>query len=330
MTLTIENLSVTYGDVPALTNVNIKVEPGEICALMGRSGSGKSSLLRAAAGIVATTAGTISVGDRDVTNLAIHERRIGLMFQSYALCPHLNVADNVAFGIAKHPDRGPRVAELLALVDLTGFETRAVGDLSGGEQQRVALARTLAPSPEVMFLDEPLGSLDTALRQTLLTDITSILATMNIPVVYVTHDPAEAFAIADSITVLHRGVVNSEGPPRVLWTTPPTAVTARLLDRESVVEAATLPPVIRGDNTGTVLVPTEAVELLAVDPPKTWDAPADALEATVRHVVFAGLSSRATVQCADAMLTLDTTRDLTRNQKVYITVDAAAVTGLSA
>ncbi len=324
MTLAINDLAVAYDDIDALTDVTLNVERGEIRALMGRSGSGKSSLLRAAAGIVPISSGTIHIGDRNMTTLPIHERHIGLMFQSYALFPHLNVADNIAFGISKDSGRNCRVAELLEMVDLTGFEGRAVGDLSGGEQQRVALARTLAPSPDVLFLDEPLGSLDTALRQALLADMGDIFATMDIPVIYVTHDPDEAFAIADSITVLDDGTVDAQGPPHSLWTAPPTVTTALLLDRESVVDAADLPASVRGTRTGPALVPTEAVHLA--------DAESESgigINATVRHVVFAGLTSRATVQCGNATLTLDTTTQLSRDQRIHIVIDTTAVTSLA-
>lgn len=325
MTLKIDNLTVRYGDVAAVDGVTLTVERGEIRALMGKSGSGKSSLLRAVAGIVPVSSGMVEIRGRDVTELPTHERRIGLMFQSYALFPHLSVAANVAFGISKLPNTAKRVVELLNMVDLAGFQKRPVGDLSGGEQQRVALARTLAPSPDVLLLDEPLGSLDTALRKTLLTDMEAIFGASDIPVLYVTHDPNEAFAIADSITVLSdASTVDAEGTPRSLWTAPPTAMTAQLLGRESVAIAADLPETIAGDFSGTVLVPTEAVRLTGTDV-----APTDHFDATVLHVVFAGLTSRATVQCGKATLTLDTTADLARGLRVQIAIDATAVIPLA-
>lgn len=325
MTLSIDKLTVRYGEVVAVDGVTLTVERGEIRALMGKSGSGKSSLLRAAAGIVPSSSGTVTVGGRDITDLPTHDRRIGLMFQSYALFPHLSVAANVGFGISNLPDTDRRVAELLDMVDLAGFEERPVGDLSGGEQQRVALARTLAPSPDVLLLDEPLGSLDTALRQALLADMGAIFTAAGVPVLYVTHDPDEAFAIADSITVLSdAGTVDSEGTPQSLWTTPPTAMTAQLLGRESVAVAADLPETIAGDFSGRVLVPTEAVRLTQTD-----IAPTDRFDATVLQVVFAGLTSRATVQCGKATLTLDTTADLARGQRVQIAIDVTAVVRLT-
>lgn len=325
MTLRIDNLAVKYGEVVAVDGVTLIVERGEVRALMGKSGSGKSSLLRAVAGIVPVSSGTVDIGGRNVTELPTHERRIGLMFQSYALFPHLSVAANVAFGVSKLPNTDRRVAELLDMVDLAGFEERPVGDLSGGEQQRVALARTLAPSPDVLLLDEPLGSLDTALRQALLADMGAIFAEADIPVLYVTHDPDEAFAIADSITVLtSTGTVDAEGTPRSLWTTPPTAMTARLLGRESVAVATELPETIAGNLGGPVLVPTEAVRLAQTDAAAT-----DRFEATVLQVVFAGLTSRATVLCGKATLTLDTTADLARGQRVQIAIDATAVIPLA-
>jgi thiamine transport system ATP-binding protein len=325
MTFAVRHMSVQYGDAEALTDVTLEVEAGEICALMGHSGSGKSSLLRAAAGIVPISSGTVSIGARNVTALPTHERRIGVMFQSYALFPHLNVAQNVSFGISTEVDRDHRVDELLNMVDLAGFQGRAVGDLSGGEQQRVALARTLAPTPDVLLLDEPLGSLDTALRQTLLADMGDIFSTMAIPVVYVTHDPDEAFAIADSLTVLVGGVVDAAGSPQSLWAEPPTVATAQLVGRESVVDAADLPAAMGGNKTGSVLVPTEAVRLAASTDGQLNDAGTTSVTATVLRTVFAGLVSRATIRCGDAALTLDTTADLKRDQEIRITVDTDAI-----
>jgi thiamine transport system ATP-binding protein len=325
MTFAVRHMSVQYGDTEALTDVTLEVEAGEICALMGHSGSGKSSLLRGAAGIVPVSSGTVTIGARNVTKLPIHERRIGVMFQSYALFPHLNVAQNVSFGISTDVDRDHRVNELLNMVDLAGFQNRAVGDLSGGEQQRVALARTLAPAPDVLLLDEPLGSLDTALRQTLLADMGDIFSTMGIPVVYVTHDPDEAFAIADSLTVLLGGIVDASGTPRSVWEEPPTVATAQIVGRESVVAAADLPAAIGSDKTGSVLVPTEAVRLAASADDQLDDDRTATVTATVLRTVFAGLVSRATIRCGDAALTLDTTADLKRDQEIRITVDTESI-----
>ncbi|MFC2177056.1 ABC transporter ATP-binding protein [Actinomycetota bacterium] len=228
-----KSLSVTYGKVAALDDVSLAVPYGNVVAVMGESGSGKTTLLRVIAGLVLPDGGSVSWGSRSITSEPAHLRRFGLMFQDYALFPHLSVGDNVAFGLRMRGDDAAKQREttdrLLALVGLAGYEARAVAELSGGEQQRVALARTLAPEPDLVLLDEPLGALDRARRDQLLADMQRIFGELGVTALYVTHDHNEAFAIADDVVVLDAGRKVAEGTPRELWANPRHVAVATLL-----------------------------------------------------------------------------------------------------
>ena len=199
MTLEVRNLSVRFGERELLLNVDLGVGVGETISIMGPSGSGKSTLLRAIAGLQPITAGIVFVGELDVTNLPTHRRNVGMVFQDLALFPHLNVGDNIAYGLrmqgVSKSERTRRCDELLELVRLSGSAKRNVGTLSGGEQQRVALARALAPKPEILLLDEPFASLDRDLSATLVREVGAILNSQGTSVLHVTHDATEPEAI---------------------------------------------------------------------------------------------------------------------------------------
>lgn len=192
------------GPVTAVDHVNLEVAPGEIVALLGASGSGKSSLLRAIAGLEPLAGGRITWDGLDLTGLPVHRRGFGMMFQDAQLFPTMNVGGNVAYGLHGRPaaERQARVAELLELVGLPGYGRRRVTELSGGQAQRVALARSLAPQPRLLLLDEPLSALDRALRERLVEDLGVVLRATHTTAVYVTHDQDEAFTLADRVVVL--------------------------------------------------------------------------------------------------------------------------------
>lgn len=236
--LSIEDLSVRYGEVEALKSVDLDVEVGEIVAVIGPSGCGKSSLLRAVAGLQAASSGSISMAGSDLVDVPTHKRDLGLMFQDHALFPHLCVRDNIAFGLrmqkVSKAEQLERVAELLSLVGLAEFGDRRVDELSGGEAQRVALARALAPSPGLMMLDEPLGSLDRLLRQQLVGELRDLFVGLGVTAVHVTHDQAEAFALADRVVILNQGEVLQQGSPVDLWRNPTSAYVARFLGHENL------------------------------------------------------------------------------------------------
>lgn len=234
------HLSKTYEGKPLLSDVSFTVAEGETVCLLGASGSGKSTLLRMIAGLESPDSGDIRFDGVDLTPIPPHLRDFGLVFQDYALFPHLTVFDNAAFGL-KMRDQSKsqiqeRVTEVLKLVNLTGFESRKVTELSGGEQQRVALARALAIRPRLLMFDEPLSSLDRTLKDEVLDELRHILHETRIPAVYVTHDQEEAFTIADRILLLHDGRIVREGTPAEVWSHPGSAWAARFLNVGNVVE----------------------------------------------------------------------------------------------
>jgi thiamine transport system ATP-binding protein len=215
--LHVRDAVVRFGEHAALDGVELSVRDGELMAVLGPSGSGKSTLLRAIAGLEPLDSGAITWDGDDLAGVPAHKRRFGLMFQDYALFPHKDVAGNVAFGL-RMQGRAPtevrsRVEEVLALVDLAGFEHRSVTTLSGGEQQRVALARALAPEPRLLMLDEPLGALDRTLRERLTIDLEHLLHRIGMTSIYVTHDHAEARAIGDQLVVMRAGKIEQMGTP---------------------------------------------------------------------------------------------------------------------
>lgn len=204
--LAVEDVTVRFGTRAVLHDLNLQVSPREIVAVSGASGSGKSTLLRVIAGLVTPDAGHVHIDGTDVTQWPTHRRGVGMMFQNEQLFPHLDVAANVGFGLPRRGDArrqsATRVSELLAMVGLSGFEHRRVTDLSGGEAKRVALVRALAPEPRVLLLDEPLTGLDVDLHDRLVVELAQVLRSLHITAVLVTHDPAEAAAVADRVVRL--------------------------------------------------------------------------------------------------------------------------------
>lgn len=245
--LDIRALTVAYGDHIAVQEVDLSAEDGEVLCLLGPSGCGKSTLLRAVAGLEPTRSGTIHLDGYALDGLRPDQRQVGLMFQDHALFPHRTVAENVGFGPRmrrrSREDIARRVRDALALVDLRTAADRPVTELSGGEQQRVALARAIAARPRLLMLDEPLGSLDRALRDRLLHELPALLRKLGTTVVYVTHDQDEALALADRVAVMRGGRIEQIGPPTQLWRDPANPFVARFLGLEhlfpATVEAAT-------------------------------------------------------------------------------------------
>ena len=234
------HVSKSYEEKPLLKDVSFQVNAGETVCLLGASGSGKSTLLRLIAGLDAPESGDIFFNQENLAPIPPHQRDFGLVFQDYGLFPHLDVFDNVAFGLKiRHLAKEkiePRVTKMLAMINLQGFEKRKVTDLSGGEQQRVALARALAPQPRLLMFDEPLGALDRTLKEDLLNELRMILHTTGIPAIYVTHDQEEAFTIAGRILLLHDGKIIRDGAPAEVWKHPRSIQAARMLGIGNVVE----------------------------------------------------------------------------------------------
>jgi ABC-type Fe3+/spermidine/putrescine transport system ATPase subunit len=231
-----------YDDQPLLRGISLRLNASETICLLGASGSGKSTLLRMIAGLELPDSGQIMWEGRDLASMPAHLRDFGLVFQDYVLFPHLDVFDNVAFGLKMkswaNGEIEKRVNEVLSLVDMNNFNHRKVTDLSGGEQQRVALARALAPRPRMLMFDEPLGALDRALREVLLYQLRGILHRTHIPAIYVTHDQEEAFTIADRVLMLHSGQIVREGTPTEVWTDPGSAWAAEFLGLGNVIDGS--------------------------------------------------------------------------------------------
>ncbi len=240
--LEVKNLGKRYDDEPLLSAVNFTLKKGEILCLLGPSGSGKTTLLRILSGLELSDQGEIFFGGKNLAGIPPHKRHFGMMFQDYALFPHKNIAENVCFGLQmqnwSQDKQQRRVAEMLSLVGLEGFEQRSLETLSGGERQRVALARSLAPQPQLLLLDEPLGSLDRTLRDHLAGEIRAILKLQKVTAVFVTHDQSEAFTVADQIAILHQGRMEQLAPPEQLYRQPANAAVARFLGFQNIIAVA--------------------------------------------------------------------------------------------
>lgn len=219
-----DNLVKRFDEVIAVDEVSISIQKGEIFALLGSSGCGKSTLLRMMAGFEKPTSGKVFLDGVDIASFPPYERPINMMFQSYALFPHLNIWDNIAFGLKREgmpvPQIKARVEEMLNLVQLTAYAKRKPHQLSGGQQQRVALARSLAKKPQLLLLDEPLGALDKKLRQRTQFELVNIIESVGVTVVMVTHDQEEAMTMASRIAVMHHGRVLQVGTPKEIYECP--------------------------------------------------------------------------------------------------------------
>jgi len=239
--LRLESLEKRFGTLPVTRGVSLSAARGEIVALLGPSGSGKTTVLRLVAGLETPDSGRIFVEGQEVTAVSPERRRFGMVFQHYALFPHMTVGENVAFGLqAQRTPRSEaraRVAEMLALAGLSGFESRRVTQISGGQQQRVALARALAPSPRVLLLDEPLSNLDPSLREKTRRELKRAIRRVGITTLFVTHEQEEAFELGDRVAVLHEGRLDQVGSPEELFEQPATRFVATFIGRSSVLPA---------------------------------------------------------------------------------------------
>ncbi len=242
--LSLDALTRRFGEQAAVDHLSLALARGEILALLGPSGSGKTTTLRLLAGFETPDAGRVLVEGADVTRLAPAARRFGMVFQHYALFPHLDVGENVAFGLESLGVRGDelqrRVAKALALVDLAGFERRRIAQLSGGQQQRVAVARALAPEPRVLLLDEPLSNLDPTLRERTRRELRDVIRRVGITTVLVTHEQEEAFDLGDRVAVLRDGRLEQVGTPDELYGAPASPFVARFVGRASEVRGRVL------------------------------------------------------------------------------------------
>jgi ABC-type Fe3+/spermidine/putrescine transport system ATPase subunit len=314
--LSLDGLRKSYAETVALDGVSFCVPAQSIVAVLGPSGSGKSTLLSVIAGLEAPDAGRILWQGEPVDGVPAHRRGFGLMFQDYALFPHLNVERNVAFGLQMQrldaAQTDARVRECLEQVGLSGFEARDVQTLSGGEQQRVALARALAPRPRLLMLDEPLGALDRTLRERLLGEMRHVLHAAHQTALLVTHDQEEAFGLADRIVVLDAGRVLQEGEPQQVYRLPASVAVARFLGLTNLLPGASEPGGIR---TALGLLPLEAppgarpTVLLRPDAARLDGSGDFALEATLLERTFRGSTCIIGVEAHGLRLTFAVSSD---------------------
>ncbi len=258
--LELRGVTKRFGDFVAVDDLTLTVPEGSFFALLGASGCGKTTTLRMVAGLERPTAGTILLGDDDITELKPYRRPVNTVFQSYALFPHLTIFENVAFGLrrTKSKELKSKVGEMLELVELQDYGQRRPGQLSGGQQQRVALARALINRPRVLLLDEPLGALDLKLRRAMQIELKRIQTEVGITFIHVTHDQEEAMTMADTIAVMNAGVIEQQGDPGELYGHPRTTFVANFLGQSNLI-----PGVIRSRNGDEFVTEVHGITVLA-------------------------------------------------------------------
>jgi iron(III) transport system ATP-binding protein len=324
--LSLQNISRNFGATRAVTDVSLDVAQGEFFGLLGPSGCGKTTTLRMIAGLEKPDSGSIRFQDKDITNLPPERRGFGMVFQNYALFPHLNVFENVAFGLrARHASKAEmndRVRSALELVQLPGYEKRAIDELSGGQQQRVAIARAIAIEPALLLFDEPLSNLDVSLREETRGELRELVTRLGLTAVYVTHDQEEAFALCDRISVMVGGKLMQTGKPRELYEQPADIAVARFLGRNNLIRAMRLSSsktadgefkTLDGEHTLRVpvtrddLAPLNKPVVLAIRPEhvqlsSNHESAQNSLRGTIREVVFAGATSTIRVDASGLLI----------------------------
>src|SRR5262249_44974878 len=328
----------TFGDgTRALHPVSLDIARGETMVLLGPSGCGKTTLLRMVAGLERPdAAGRIFFNDADVTDVPIEQRKVGMVFQSYALFPNMNVAENIAYGlkfrVGAAQERKARVAELVALTGIEGLEHRRIDQLSGGQRQRVALARAVAVRPSVLLLDEPLTALDAALRERLRSDLNRLLRTLGITTIYVTHDQAEAMALGDRIVVMRKGAVAQVGVPRDIYFTPANRFVAEFVGAANILEGVSGAGALtlRGGRLAIEKTSVKGPSLAMVRPESIAIVAAEnaSLTGEVTSVSFTGDRQRLTISGATErpiMVDIPNTLMVKAGERVGLSVDPSAI-----
>jgi len=324
--LSLKNVSRSFGSTRAVVDVSLDVNQGEFFGLLGPSGCGKTTTLRMIAGLENPDTGSIFFEDADITHLPPERRGFGMVFQNYALFPHLNVFENVAFGLrARHQNKADvadRVASALELVQLPGYDKRDVHELSGGQQQRVAIARAIAIEPALLLFDEPLSNLDVSLREETRSELRELVTRLGLTAVYVTHDQEEAFALCDRISVMVGGRLMQTGRPRELYEHPSEISVASFLGRNNLIRAMRLSSskttagefktldgghTLRMNVNHDELAPLNKPVFLTIRPEhvrlSTNDGDAEnSLRAQIREIVFAGATSTVRLDANGLML----------------------------
>jgi putative spermidine/putrescine transport system ATP-binding protein len=309
--VTLDDVEKRFGDVLAVTGVNLEIGEGEFFSMLGPSGSGKTTTLRLIAGFETLTRGRISLYGRDVSKIPAFERDVNTVFQDYALFPHMNVYENVGYGLmVRHVpagERTSRVAEALRRVRLAGFEDRRPSQLSGGQRQRVALARALVNRPKVLLLDEPLGALDRKLREEMQVELKEIQRQVGITFVFVTHDQDEALSMSDRVAVFNAGSVEQVGTPAEIYEHPATEFVAGFVGTSNVIEGELARHIV--GQLGRFSVRPEKIRL---EPPGATAAPDEhSVGGRIRDVVYLGAQTRYLVTVAGDVDIVVATQNLT-------------------
>ena len=306
----LENISKEYDGATVLSDINLYILKNEFLTLLGPSGCGKTTTLRMIGGFEYPTTGRVIYEGKDITDVPPYKRRVNTVFQKYALFPHLNVRDNIAFGLKiKKMSRGEidrRVDKMLSLVNLAGYGKRSVDSLSGGQQQRIAIARALVNEPDVLLLDEPLGALDLKLRKEMQLELKSMQQQLGITFIYVTHDQEEALTMSDTIVVMNSGRILQIGPPKTIYDEPKNAFVARFIGESNI---------IRGTMVHDELVSFSGVDFPCVDSGFGENVPVDVvirpedivivgedigqLTGTVTSVLFKGVHYEMMIDAGD-------------------------------
>ncbi|POZ61655.1 ABC transporter ATP-binding protein [Chromobacterium alticapitis] len=302
--LQIDHLKKRFGQQSVVHDFNMKVESGEFITFLGPSGCGKTTVLRMIAGFETPTDGVIRLAGDDITHQSPQKRGIGMVFQSYALFPNMNVADNIAFGLKMQKrsadDIRRKVGEVIALVELNGREKHFPHQLSGGQRQRVALARALVVEPRLLLLDEPLSALDARIRKNLREQIRDIQRRLGLTTIFVTHDQEEALTLSDRIFVMNQGKVEQEGAAETIYTEPATEFVARFMGNYNLLTAQQSHALLGMQISGHLAIRPESVQLLGHD-----DATEGALPAVVRQHQLLGNVIRYQVEAHGATLQVD-------------------------
>jgi putative spermidine/putrescine transport system ATP-binding protein len=291
-----ENVSRHFGDVRAVDQVNLEIRDGEFFSMLGPSGSGKTTCLRMIAGFDRPTAGNIFLYGQDVSNLPPYERNVNTVFQDYALFPHMNVADNIAYGlmVKKVPkaERIKRVEEMLELVRLSGFAERKPSQLSGGQRQRVALARALINHPKVLLLDEPLGALDLKLRQQMQVELKAIQERVGITFIFVTHDQEEALTMSDRIAVFNEGRIQQVDTPSEIYERPASSFVAGFVGTSNLVSGEIAKRITGSEEMFSIRPEKIHLDSTNREPEKNMLC----IDGVIRDVVYLGLFTRYLVE----------------------------------
>jgi putative spermidine/putrescine transport system ATP-binding protein len=320
--LKLDGISVSFGAVNVIPSLDLSVRKGEMVAFLGPSGCGKTTTLRMIAGLISPSNGRIMVGGRDITRLPIHDRDMGMVFQSYALWPHMSVAQNISYGLRKRrrpkSEIDARVEELLRFVEMVGYEKRLPSELSGGQQQRVSVARALATEPKIVLFDEPLSNLDATLRETMRFELRRIHQETGLTGIYVTHSQEEAFALGDRVAVMRKGRIEQVASPTELYEKPANEFVARFVGLANILEgdlvhvagdagrvrldsgkeiAATLFKSVPSGSRVRVMIRPENMRIAAGGGEGT-----NRFEGTIEDVVFSGAMIDCFVQSAQGTL----------------------------